>query len=197
MQKKINSSMKLNLVAAWFGTAATTLIFALLFLIYLSIDRINYIPKSTYRLYQALPESRLESTDWIMRQDARPKIIEEFFMGHSAPLYKHAETFVRVADRYNLDYRLLPSIAMQESNGGKKTIIDSFNPFGFGIYGEKVVRFSSWDEAIERVGKTLREEYLNKGLITPFEIMTKYTPPSIEKGGPWAKGVESFMYELK
>ncbi len=86
---------------------------------------------------------------------------------------------------------------MQESNGGKKVINNSFNPFGYGIYGTKVIRFNSWEEAIERVGRALREEYLNIGLKTPFQIMSKYTPPSLAKDGAWAKGVITFMEELR
>ncbi len=99
--------------------------------------------------------------------------------------------------KYGLDYKLLPSVAMQESNGGKKVIADSFNPFGYGIWGKQVKKFSSYEEAIERVGRGLREDYLDQGLDTPEKIMPKYTPPSVAKGGPWAKGVSSFMEELR
>jgi len=100
-------------------------------------------------------------------------------------------------DKYNLDYRLMPSIAMQESNGGKRVIKNSNNPFGYGIYGSLVLKFNSWEEGIERVGKGLREDYLNEGLTSPYAIMTKYTPSSVAKGNAWAKGVSSFMEELQ
>ena len=86
---------------------------------------------------------------------------------------------------------------MQESNGGKKVINNSYNPFGYGIYGSLVIRFKSWEEAIERVGKALREDYLDKGFKNPYEIMVKYTPPSLAKEGAWAKGVTTFMEELR
>lgn len=86
---------------------------------------------------------------------------------------------------------------MQESNGGKKVIEGSKNPFGYGIYGGSVLSFDSFADAIGRVGKALREDYLNKGLTKPEQIMAKYTPPSLALGGPWAKGVSTFMEELR
>jgi hypothetical protein len=188
--------MKLTLVGTWFGASFFTFIFALFLLIYTTTPKIS-IPKNTnFKLYAALPPSQIQITDQVVMADARAQIIEQFFNLHNSPLAIHSGTFVMVADHYNLDYRLLPAIAMQESSGGKKVIIDSYNPFGFGIYGDTVTRFADWDDAIEKVARTLRSEYINKGLITPYQIMTKYTPPSVEKGGPWAIGVESFMEEL-
>lgn len=186
-------------VAAWFGASTTTLIFALIFSFYLSsVKVINpHTAGQNFKLYSALPSSEVSISDGIESADGRAKIIGDFFKSYKAPLSEHSQTFVAVADKYNLDYRLLPSIAMQESNGGKRVITESYNPFGYGIYGKLVTRFKTWDEAIERVGRALREDYLNQGLKTPHQIMAKYTPPSIEKGGPWAKGVSTFMEELR
>lgn len=185
-------------MAAWFGACTTTLIFALIFSLYLSSVKLDS-PKlgQNFKLYSALPSSEIIISDGINAADGRAKIIEGFFLIYKAPLYKYSQTFVAIADKYQLDWRLLPAIAMQESNGGKKVINESYNPFGYGIYGKLVVRFNSWEEAIERVGKALREDYLNQGLKTPHQIMAKYTPPSLEKGGAWAKGVSTFMEELR
>lgn len=187
----------LVIVSAWFGTAATTLIFAFLFSIYLSTPRITQQVSQNFKLYAALPSDNLGVTESIERTDARAKIIENFFKKYNAPLALFSEDFVSVADKYKLDYRLLPSIAMQESNGGKKVIADSNNPFGYGIYGKNVKRFNTYEDAIERVGKGLKEDYIDLGLNTPAKIMPKYTPPSIALGGPWAKGVSTFMEELR
>lgn len=186
-------------VAAWFGASTTTLIFALIFSLYLSSAKLinPHINGQSFKLYSALPKVETSVSDGIEASDGRAKIIENFFKGYKAPLSEHSQTFVVVADKYQLDYRLLPSIAMQESNGGKKVINDSYNPFGYGIYGKLALKFNSWDEAIERVGKALRDDYLNQGLKNPTQIMAKYTPPSLEKGGAWAKGVSTFMEELR
>lgn len=188
---------KPTLVAAWFGLTYTTLLFSLLLLIYLSTTQIVQPISHNFKLYAALPESGTEVEGDIGAIDARAKIIEVFFASHKAPLADLSNVFIAVSDKYKLDYRLMPAIAMQESNGGKRVITDSYNPFGYGIYGKLVTRFSSWEESIERVGRALREDYLNKGLQSPETIMAKYTPPSLEKGGAWAKGVSSFMEELR
>lgn len=188
---------RLGLVAAWFGASFSTLIFGILLLVYLTTPKIITPSSSDFKLYSALPSSQTEVSSSIETADARIKIIENFFKGYNSVLADYSNEFVTAADKYNLDYRLMPAIAMQESNGGKKVITDSNNPFGYGIYGNSVLKFPSWDAAIQRVAKGLREDYLDKGLKTPYEIMTKYTPPSVEKGGPWAKGVTSFMEELR
>ena len=184
-------------VAAWFGSALTTLIFALFFTIYISSVKTVSVVNQNFKLYASLPQNGMSVSEDIERLDARAKIIENFFKSYSAPLASFSLKFVEVADKYNLDWRLLPSIAMQESNGGKKVIGDSKNPFGYGIWGDTVLKFNSYEEAIERVGRGLREDYLNKGLNKPEQIMAKYTPPSIALGGPWARGVSIFMAELQ
>src|SRR3990167_7418033 len=185
------------LVFAWFGSSLLSLIFATLLLIYISTTQVVQPTIHSFKLYAALPTRNTEVSEKITHKDARAKIIEDFFNGHKAPLSKYGDTFITVADKYKLDYRLLPAIAMQESNGGKKVINNSYNPFGYGIYGKLVIKFASWDEAIEKVGKALREDYLNQGLKTPSQIMAKYTPPSLAKNGAWATGVTIFMEELR
>lgn len=186
-----------NFMAAWFGTACITLIFSLIFLVYLSTDRIVQPKVGNFNLYASLPKETSQTSVSIGSSDARAKIVEDFFKGYSSLLASYSKLFIDIADKYKLDYRLLPAIAMQESNGGKKVIEDSHNPFGYGIYGNLVIKFPSWEEGIEKVGKGLRENYLNLGLSTPQQIMSKYTPPSLAQGGSWAKGVRSFMEELR
>ena len=184
-------------LAAWFGASITSLAFATLFLVYLSQPKTVTPVSQNFNLYAALPSDQTEVISDISYQDARAKIVENFFKNYKAPLAQYSNEFIKVADEYKLDFRLLPAISMQESNGGRRIINNSHNPFGYGIYANKVTKFSSWEEAIEAVGKGLKENYLDEGLITPEQIMVKYTPPSVEKGGFWAKGVRTFMEELR
>jgi hypothetical protein len=103
---------------------------------------------------------------------------------------------VDVADKYKLDYRLVPAIAMQESNLCKNLpgkLKDSHNCWGFGVYGTKVTKFDNYNDAINTVTKTLAIQYVGKGLETPEQIMTRYTPGS---NGSWANGVNHFMNVL-
>lgn len=185
------------LLASWFGASTTGFLFASFLLIYLSFTKVSLPTSSSYQLYQALPPSISETQEGITSSDGRIKAVEEFFKNYKSVLATESNTFISVADKYKLDWRLLPAISMQESIGAKKMIADSYNPFGFGIYGSKVLKFSSFADGIETVGKALREKYLNEGLHTPEQIMAKYTPPSLAKGGAWAKGVSSFMEELR
>lgn len=78
---------------------------------------------------------------------------------YNSPLAEDAETFTETCFKYNLNCFLLPSIAGLESTFGKFVIQESHNPFGWG--GGRIF-FESWSDAIATVGKSLRENYLDK-----------------------------------
>lgn len=193
----MQTDKKATFVVAWFGATVLSLYFSVLLLFYISSEKVVLPMVHDFKLYSAVPGLSLGISEEVVSSDGRSKIIENFFKKYKSPLANQGETFVKAADMYNLDYRLLPAIAMQESNGGKKIIEGSKNPFGYGIYGKLVLKFGSWEEAIERVSRALKQDYLDKGLKTPTQIMAKYTPPSMEKDGTWAKGVSTFMEELR
>jgi hypothetical protein len=144
--------------------------------------------------FAALPPAENVLGDSIISKDARIEMLKQFFAKYKSPLEPFASNVVEAADKYDLDFRLIPSIAMQESNLCKKIITDSYNCWGFGIYGKNVTRFDSYPEAIETVTKTLAQNYVAGGLNTPDEIMKKYTPSS---NGSWAKSVNYFMSQLQ
>ena len=52
--------------------------------------------------------------------DARLPRLTRFFENHNCPLRNRAQLFLDVADRNHLDWRLLPSISVVESGGGKQ-----------------------------------------------------------------------------
>lgn len=134
------------------------------------------------------------STDEVLK-DERVAILKSFFRQHNSPLYDHAEFIVKTADKYGLDFKLLPAIAMQESNVCRVIPNNSYNCWGWGIYGGQVTRFSSYPEAIDTVARGLKNNYIDKGLITPDEIMRKYNPGS--PNGSWANGVNTFLKVLE
>jgi hypothetical protein len=129
----------------------------------------------------------------LVAQDARVSIVKDFLKRYQSDLLPYAQNIIDAADKYNLDYRLVPAIAMQESNLCKKAPKDSHNCWGFGIYGKKVLMFDNYAQAINTVTKTLAVQYKEQGLETPEQIMTKYTPGS---NGSWARGVNTFMNQL-
>ena len=133
----------------------------------------------------------------IVAADARTLIVKKYLEERNSELAPFAADLVNTADKYSLDFRLLVAIARQESNLCKIIPHNSYNCWGFGIYGDKVTRFDNYPQAIEIVSKTLKKNYIDKGLKTPEQIMAKYTPPSVKIGGPWAKGVNQFLAELE
>jgi len=146
------------------------------------------------KLYAALPTSVGEVLGVVDSSDARPVIIKKYLRKHKSPLLPYSGELLQASEKYNVDYRLIVAIAQCESNLCKKSPEDSYNCWGF-ENGE--TKFLSWEQALDQVAKTLREEYFDKGYETPEEIMYKYAPPSVDKGGPWAKCVNQFIEELE
>ncbi len=129
------------------------------------------------------------------RSDSRPVIIDNFLSSHKSPMSGMGAVFVREADKYNIDYRLLPAIAFQESTLGKKIPRGSHNAFGWAIYtgANSGAKFDGWEHAIEVVAKGLKAKYIDQGLATTEAIMTRYTPDS---NGSWAFGVNFAIEEM-
>ena len=78
--------------------------------------------------------------------------INKFFKGRSMPLQGTGMTFVLVAEKYGLDWRLLPAIGVRESSGGKAAC--GYNAFGWGSC-KLGYNYHSYEEAIEAIGKNL------------------------------------------
>ncbi len=160
--------------------------------IFYEINHINN--QNNFFILPSLNKSAASLETELVLGDSRVANLKSFFRKYNSPLYDYAEKIVEVSDKYAFDYRLLPAIAMQESNLCLKIPEGSHNCWGWGIYGDKVTKFSSYDEAIEIVAKGIKEEYLDKGLVTASQIMKKYTPPSL---GSWAKNVNLFIRLLE
>lgn len=127
--------------------------------------------------------------------DGRSANLKVFFRKHGSSLYDFAELIVEESDKNGFDYRLLPAIAMQESTLCRAIPENSHNCWGWGIYGDNVLRFSSYEEAIKTVASGIKKEYLDKGLTTASKIMEKYTPSS--PNGSWARAVNKFLGDLE
>ena len=123
----------------------------------------------------------------------RVEVLETFLTRYDSPLKGNAPKFVEVADKYGMDYRLLVAISCLESTCGKKIIPESYNAWGWGIYGNNVITFENFDQAIEEVGKGIYEGYAKKGLDTPAKMAPIYTPP---RPGHWLSGVNYFLSQM-
>jgi len=82
--------------------------------------------------------------------DERVARIDRYFAERNMPLAGYGARFVEAADRCDMDWRLLPAIAVRESSGGKQSCGN--NPFG---WASCRADFESIEQAIEIVGANL------------------------------------------
>ena len=131
-------------------------------------------------------------------EDARPELIAKFLERHSSPMQPYAEygqKLVEIADRHGLDFRLLPAIAMQESNLCRVTNPQAPNNcLGFGIHSRGTLDFESYEAGFERAARELKQNYIDQGLDTVSLIESKYAPSS---DGSWANSVNQWMAEIR
>lgn len=117
-------------------------------------------------------------------------IIKNVLERYNSPLVDSASDFVKTCFKYDLDCYLLPSIAGLESTFGKFILPSSYNPFGWG--GGYII-FSSWSEAIDTVGRGLRENYLDKWHLDTVEAIGRVYSES----PTWAVRVNWFINQFK
>ncbi|MFM7088024.1 MAG: hypothetical protein ACKOW9_00610 [Candidatus Paceibacterota bacterium] len=118
-------------------------------------------------------------------RETRIAAINEYFEKRDMPLAGYGEKFMKASEANGLDWRLLPAISVIETTGGKALCKrlppeEKWNPFG---WGSCKIGFSSFEEAIEVVGRNLggnnprtARYYKDK---TNKEILDAYNPPSI------------------
>lgn len=129
--------------------------------------------------------------------DARILLVQNFLERYDSPLLEEdnfAATLVEIADKHQIDFRLLAAIAMQESNLCKVTPPGSYNCLGLGVHSRGTWHFESYEENFDAAAKILKRDYIDHGLTTPEQIMAKYTPSS---NGSWAESVNQWMAEMR
>jgi hypothetical protein len=118
-------------------------------------------------------------------EDQRLNALRKFFFTFRCPLASVAEIFVAEADSHNLDWRLLPSLAIIESGGGKAS--RGNNIFG---WNNGNASFPTLGAAIHQVARTLGDSslYKNKPLRSLLMI---YNPVQ-----GYAERVQSMMEQI-
>lgn len=125
--------------------------------------------------------------------DNRAKVLQAYLQAHNSPMAPFANTFVQDADTYNLDWRLLPAIAGVESTFGQAEPVNCYNGWGYGIYGNNMMCFYSYYEAIHTISQALREKYINTWGATDV-----YSIGHIYAASPtWADRVTYFMNDIE
>jgi len=120
----------------------------------------------------------------VLREQSRKEkaqAIDSYFEARNMPLRGTGLKMVLEAEKNEIDWRLLPAIAVRESTGGKNACKRAtYNSFG---WGSCKISFSSNDHAIETVARNLGgnnpntdHHYADK---TTKEILQKYNPPSV------------------
>lgn len=187
---------KVLLLASFFVLAPLTLAISLSLLSLYFQNNLAFNQQSPKVAYAALPPYSGVLKPQVIQEDARIAVVRDFLQKYKSPLAPFADEIIASADKYGMDYRLIPAIAMQESTLCNKLpakYSDTYNCWGFGIYGKKVTKFDNYVDAIDTVTKTLANKYKAIGLETPEQIMSKYTPSS---NGSWANGVSIVMNRL-
>ncbi|KKQ06793.1 MAG: hypothetical protein US18_C0032G0003 [Parcubacteria group bacterium GW2011_GWB1_36_5] len=129
-------------------------------------------------------------------QKEKANAIDNYFKARKMPLEGTGMKMVLEAEKNNLDWRLLPAIAVRESTGGKNACKKvEFNSFG---WGSCKIGFESNEKAIEVVALNLggnhpktEKYYDNK---TTKQILRAYNPPSIVRR--YAEQVMSIMDDV-
>ena len=130
--------------------------------------------------------------------DKRAQILKDYLAKHNSPLENSAQDFIDAADKYQLDWKLVVSISGVESTFGKRIpgghdpLYTSYNGWGWGVYGNNVLKFKSWREAIFTISKGLKENYVDKGYTEPLIMNKKYAASQT-----WGVKVTYFMNEIE
>lgn len=147
--------------------------------------------------FQNDSSGRLMQTE-IESEDGRLFLLKQFMK--DTPLYDYADLMIKLADEYNIDYRLLPAIAMCESNLGVRIPGQkSFNAWGIAVYTgqQNGAMFQNWTQAIEWVYNYIADKYVSNNIHELSDIGSIWAPPSVEKGNSWANCVDTFMKRIE
>ena len=117
--------------------------------------------------------------------DPRLSRLQEFFAQRDCPLREAAADFLIAADRNDLDWRLLPSISIIESSGGKD--YRNNNVFGWDSCRES---FTSVREGIHFVADQLANSKMYKDKTLENKLST-YNPV-----GDYPRKVKAVMHAL-
>ncbi len=127
-------------------------------------------------------------------RDYREIKLRNFFSRYRSPLAEFAADFVAAADKYGLDYKLVPAITGVESSFGLEIPINSYNAYGWNAGNWY---FDNWKSSIYDVSSALRENYLNKGAREVWEIAPIYNPVTPAAWGARVLRFEQMIEDTK
>jgi len=91
-----------------------------------------------------------------------------------------------VSKTYDVDVKYFIGISFAESSFNR---FIGYNPWGIMVDG-KMRKFDSWRESTDYFARLIRYEYLDKGFITPEQIMPKYVGYESQS---WLRAVNQYF----
>lgn len=190
------------LVLLWFPLTLSLLV--------LNLTLLSYSSRVTQEQLSALPPNEMQAqfasagTSQILGAtitagDARTLLLSSFLEKNKSPMAPYANLIVSEADKNDIDFRLVPAIAMCESNLGKHMPKkNEYNFAGIAVYTGQIEgkAFDSWEHAIEWVSSYIKSRYYDRGLVTLQDIGAVWAPPSVAKGHSWANCVGEFQSSI-
>ncbi len=165
-----------------------------LILFFLVLSILSFItPKANASQKAAGASAVLIADTSVKQEDTRVKILRKFLESNGSPLAPYARTFVADADKYNLDWRFVAAISGLESTYGQHIPYGSYNGWGWGIYGDNTIYFTSWENGIDTVSEGLRTRYIDAwGAEDIWEIGSMYA-----SSPTWAVRVQNIMNQME
>ncbi len=124
------------------------------------------------------------------KEDLRARHIRNFLVKYNSPLIPYSKYIIDLADKYEIDWKLVVAISGVESTFCKAIPYNSYNCWG---WKNGKHSFASYQDALEKVTSTLGNNYYRNRLNTPETIAPVYAPPS----STWAGNVRFFMNLLE
>ena len=180
-------------VTTVWASVSVVFIFTFLVTLMLTPQKARPVDTTRYAIYSSKPLVLEQSTTTIYSRDSRAQKINAVFKRFNCPLEGMGDVFVYEADKNNIPWWLTASVAFQESSCGKNTPkvggIETYNAWGWAVYGDMVFSFDNYARGIETVSKYFSTRFFKQGITDTCEIMKTYTPPS---NGSWCEGVNHF-----
>jgi hypothetical protein len=110
-------------------------------------------------------------------EDPRILSLRRFFQRHKSPAQHLSEVFVREADHNNLDWRLMPGLALIETGGGKHCRT-RYNLFG---WKNGKASFDSFAEGIRQVAWHLSNSHFYRNKSVDRMLLTYNKNPDYRK----------------
>jgi len=120
--------------------------------------------------------------------------IDQYLSGRGSPMAGLGSTFVAAGRKYGVDPRMLVGIGVIESGAGK-AMKNRNNFANWGVHRGQ--EYDSYGAAIEDLARGLRSGYLDHGLDSPEQIVTRYAPSSDGNNEhAWASTVSGVIRQL-